>query len=133
MKARNILDISATYDITDNAGNRIGALQRKGLSSAFVRDEWNILNANDQVLGAVKEDSDVFGLLRRWVDMVSLFSPQRFDITLGDQHIGSMQQNKNPFTVKMQCEYDDTQVQQLGSLLPIAIPSMLAIIDARQN
>ncbi|MCY1083605.1 hypothetical protein [Archangium lansingense] len=34
IKARNILDISATYDVTDSAsGQKVGALRRKGLKS----------------------------------------------------------------------------------------------------
>lgn len=133
VKARNVFDLSATYDITDATGKHIASLRREGISSAFVRDVWLILDANGQELGKITEDSDTLGFLRRWVDMVSLILPQSYDITLGNEHIGSMQQNRNPFTLRLVCEYDDSKVQYLGTVLPIAIPSMLSIIDARQS
>lgn len=133
VKARNIFDLSATYDITDPNGKLVASLRRDGVSSAFVKDLWRILDANGQELGQIQEDSDTLGFLRRWIDMVSLVLPQRFEITMGSEHIGSMQQNRNPFTLRLVCEYDDSKVQYLGSVLPVAIPSMLSIIDARQN
>ena len=40
IKARSIIDIWATYDITDpNTGEHIGSLQRKGMKS-LIRDSW---------------------------------------------------------------------------------------------
>lgn len=133
IKARSIIDIAATYDITDPAGNRIGSLRRKGLSSTFVRDEWLILNATEQEIGLIQEDSNILGLLRRYVDFVALFVPQKFSVTMGGQVVGNMEQNKNPFTVKLTCTLQPGATQQLGSILTYAIPSMLAIIEARQN
>lgn len=132
IKARNIFDISATYDIFVN-GTKQAALRRKGLASAFVRDEWHILDQNDVQIGLITEDSNMFGIIRRWVDFVALIFPQKFEIRFGDSLVGTMQQNKNPFTVKLACDYDDAKVGNLGSILPVAIPSMLAIIDARQS
>jgi uncharacterized protein YxjI len=133
VKARKVLDFSATYDITDATGKHIASLKRQGLSSAFVRDIWEIHDVNGQQMGQIAEDSDTLGVLRRHVDMISLFLPQKYDITMGSEHIGSMQQNRNPFTLRLECEYDDSKVQYLGTILPIAIPSMLSIIDARQG
>lgn len=132
IKARNIIDISATYDIFDNNGNAIASLRRKGLASSFVRDEWLILNTSEQQIGTITEDSDLLGILRRYVNFVALFVPQKFEITTGSGVIGTMQQNKNPLTVKLECTFNEDIQSQLGTLLPIAIPSMLAIIETRQ-
>lgn len=133
IKARKIIDFGATYDIFDQTGTKVAALRRKGLSSAFVRDEWLILNQQDQEIGTIVEDSNLLGILRRYLDFVALFVPQKFVIAVSGNVVGSMQQNKNPFSVKLSCEFSDTIQTQLGTLLPIAIPSMLAIIEARQS
>lgn len=133
IRARNIIDIAATYDISDPNGNRIGSLRRKGLASTFVRDEWVILNASEQEIGLIQEDSNILGVLRRYVDFVALFVPQKFSILMGGNEVGTMQQNKNPFTVKLTATISQQAVSQLGSILTYAIPSMLAIIEARQN
>lgn len=67
MKARNVLAIAATYDVTDPFfGVRVGALRRKGLKS-ILKDEWIILDAQDHEIGLIQEDSTVLALLRRFV------------------------------------------------------------------
>lgn len=131
--ARSVLDLGATYDITDASGQRLGSMRRKGLKSTFIRDEWLILDAQEQQIGSIIEDTAGLGLLRRYIDFVSLFIPQRFTLMLGDQEAGSMQQNKNPFTVRLQCSYKQQAVQSQDNRLLIAMPNLLAIIEARQS
>src|SRR3989338_3400913 len=56
IRARQVLDISATYDVSDaRTGQKVGALRRKGLKS-IMRDEWTVLDAGDQELGTIQED-----------------------------------------------------------------------------
>ena len=44
IKARSVMDVSATYDVTDaKSGDAVGAMKREGLKS-FLRDEWTILD-----------------------------------------------------------------------------------------
>lgn len=132
--ARNIIDISPTFDIFNNENQRICSLRRKGFSSTFVRDEWLILNSSDSPIGEITEDTGLLGVLRRYVDSIALFVPQKFQITVNGQEVGRMQQNRNPFTVKLDCNFDDNIAELLGNpLAPLAIPSVLAIIEARQN
>jgi uncharacterized protein YxjI len=51
IKARQIVDFSAAYDVVDAAYNqKVGALRRKGLSS-ILRDEWQVLDVNDNLVG----------------------------------------------------------------------------------
>ena len=83
--ARKVLDISATYDVTDSrTGERVGAIQRKGMRS-LLRDEWILRNAADQEIGLVREDSMGLALLRRFLTNLV---PQRFDIQVMGQKGG---------------------------------------------
>ncbi|MCK5794540.1 MAG: hypothetical protein KAH12_07530, partial [Anaerolineales bacterium] len=67
IQARNIIDIAATYDVSDpESGDKVGALRRKGLKS-ILKDEWAILDVNDNEIGLIKEDSMFLALLRRFL------------------------------------------------------------------
>src|SRR5512146_2095949 len=47
IKARQIIDFSASYDVIDSAANqKVGVLRRRGLKS-LLRDEWEVLDVND--------------------------------------------------------------------------------------
>lgn len=132
IKARSIMDFGATYDMFDPQGVRVGALRRKGLASTFIQDEWIILDSHDQEVGSVKEESTLLGILRRFVDYVSYFLPQKYIVTLSGEQVAEITQRKNPFTVK----YDYTVQQKTFSsdlILCLAIPNLLAIIEARQG
>jgi uncharacterized protein YxjI len=133
IQARQIIDLGATYDITDAKGQRLGSLRRKGLSSTFVRDEWLLLDANEQHIGTITEDSQGLGILRRYLNFAALLIPQRFEVNLGGQPAGTIQQNKNTFTVKLQCSFSSSSQSQLGETLLLAIPNILAAIEARQS
>jgi uncharacterized protein YxjI len=66
IKARRVLDISSEYDIVDATnGESVGVLKRKGLKS-MIKDEWVIMNSNDQEIGLIKEDSLALALVRRF-------------------------------------------------------------------
>src|SRR5574342_190022 len=55
IKARQILDFSAAYDVVDTAMNqKVGALRRRDLQSLLC-DEWEVLDANDNVIGKLFE------------------------------------------------------------------------------
>ncbi len=133
VQARSVIDLGATYDLTDANGQRLGSLRRKGIASSFIRDEWIVLNANDQEIARVMEDSKALALLRRWVDLVSLFVPQKFTVTVGETVLGTIQQNKNPLTIRLSCEFADQAETVLGRHMVIGIPNMLAIIEQRQG
>lgn len=66
IKARNVIDFSATYDVHDSeTGEHLGSLRRKGLKS-IVKDEWVLLDSKDTEIGLIKEDSTAMALLRRF-------------------------------------------------------------------
>jgi len=65
IKARQIIDFSAAFDVVDSATNqKVGALRRRGLAS-LLRDEWEVLDVNDNVIGKLFEDSMGLALVRR--------------------------------------------------------------------
>lgn len=133
VKARNVFDIAATYDITDPSGQIIGSLRRKGVASTFVGDEWLLLNASEQEIARVMEESKTLAIIRKWVDLAALILPQKFVVTVGETVLGTIQQNKNPLTIRLQCDFIDQAQSVLGQNLTLAIPNMLAIIEQRQS
>ncbi|WP_433346575.1 hypothetical protein [Micromonospora sp. CA-111912] len=86
-KARQRLDLGATYDVTDHAGNPIG-LFRKDFAQSLLRSTWHVEQAGlPQVTG--QERSMPVALLRRFVDSLS-WLPYHFDFTAGGQPVFSV-------------------------------------------
>jgi uncharacterized protein YxjI len=130
IKARQIIDFSAAFDVVDSAnGQKIGALRRKGLAS-LLRDEWEILDVSDHVIGSLFEDSMGLALLRRF--LVSLI-PQNYDITLGADRVADLKQNFNPFKYELNLDFSMDVNQKLDRRLGIAAGILLAAIEGRQS
>jgi uncharacterized protein YxjI len=86
-KARQRLDIGATYDVTDAAGTPIG-LFRKDFAQSLLRSTWHVEQPGlPQVTG--QERSMPVALLRRFVDSLS-WLPYHFDFTAGGQPVFSV-------------------------------------------
>ncbi|MEV5763023.1 hypothetical protein AB0L34_00370 [Micromonospora sp. NPDC052213] len=86
-KARQRLDIGATYDVTDHAGNPIG-LFRKDFAQSLLRSTWHVEQAGlPQITG--QERSMPVALLRRFVDSLS-WLPYHFDFVAGGQPVFSV-------------------------------------------
>jgi len=131
-KARNIIDFSPTFDMFDPAGVLFGSLKREGIMSAFAQDHWLILDRNGEHIGDITEDSLMLGIIRRHVDLVAYFIPQKYSVTFGTVEVAEITQRKNPFLVKY--DYDiDSSFWQENELLCLAISSLLAVVEARQN
>ena len=53
ISARQMIDFGATYDVFDSVNNqKLGAIRRKGFKS-MLRDEWHILDLEDQTLSLI--------------------------------------------------------------------------------
>ncbi|HYN94131.1 MAG TPA: hypothetical protein VES42_09820 [Pilimelia sp.] len=78
-KARQIMDLGATYDVTDAAGAPIGSF-RKDFASSLLRSTWVLEQPG---LGAAtgQERSLPIALVRRFVESLS-WLPYHFDFTL---------------------------------------------------
>jgi uncharacterized protein YxjI len=75
-KARQIMDLGATYDVTDPSGAPIG-LFRKDFKASLLRSTWIVEQPS---VGAVRgqERSQAVAILRRFVDSLS-WLPYHFD------------------------------------------------------
>ena len=130
VKARNVVDFSAAYDVVDSTtGEKVGALRRKGWSS-IVRDEWQILDASDNVIGSIKEDSMGMALLRRFL---SNLIPQKFHGEVNGQTVWTFQQNFNPFVLKITLDFSMDRQNILDRRLGVAAAVLLCAIEGRQE
>jgi len=128
--ARNVLDISATYDVYETAtGEKIGALRRKGLKS-ILKDEWLILDQCDNEVGNIKEDSTTLALIRRFVlDII----PQTFIGTLQQNKVFEFKQQFNLFVQKIDIDFSCDRERILDRRLGIAAAVLLCAIEGRQD
>jgi hypothetical protein len=131
IKARQIIDFSAAYDVVDTALNqKVGALRRKGLSS-MLRDEWQVLDANDNQIGVLFEDSMGMALLRRF--LLGSLLPQNYDITLGETRVADLKQNFNLFRYELNLDFTMDPSQRLDRRLGLAAGILLAAVEGRQS
>jgi uncharacterized protein YxjI len=131
IKARQIIDFSAAYDVVDTAtSQKIGVLRRKGWSS-MLRDEWQVLDANDNQVGVLFEDSIGLALLRRF--LLGSWLPQNYDITLGDVRVADLKQNFNLFRYEMVIDFSMDPAKRLDPRLGLAAGILLAAIEGRQS
>ena len=131
IKARQIVDFSAAYDVVDTEFNqKVGALRRKGWES-MLRDEWEVLDANDNVIGKLFEDTMGLALLRRF--LLGSWLPQNYDITLGTTRVADLRQNFNLFRYELNLDFSMDPSQTLDRRLGIAAGILLAVVEGRQS
>lgn len=131
IKARQIIDFSAAYDVVDSTmGQKVGALRRKGLKS-ILRDEWEVLGPNDEVLGLLFEDNMGLALLRRLV--LGSWLPQNYDLTMNEERVADLKQRFNLFRYEMDIDFTMDASRRLDHRLGIAAGILLAIIEGRQE
>ena len=129
--ARSVIDFSASYDITDSkTGETLGALRRKGLKSLF-RDSWEVLDADDAVVGKVEEDSALMATFRRLAGDYSWLFPQGFSLVAEDgTHAADYRQNFNPFVRKLAVTVHPDG--PLHPFVPLAAGILLIAIEGKQ-
>jgi len=131
IKARQVIDFSASYDVFDaEGGEKVGTLRRKGLKS-ILRDEWEVLNAQEQVIGLLFEDSMALALLRRVA--LGNWLPQNYDLTLGEMKVADFKQRFNLFRYEMEVDFSMDTPRQFDRRLGIAAATLLAVIEGRQE
>ncbi len=131
IKARQIIDFSAAYDVIDSASNqKVGVLRRKGWKS-LVRDEWEVLDVNDAVVGLLFEDSLQLALLRRF--LLGSFLPQNYDMTIGTERVADLKQRFNPFAYQLDMDFGMDTAHRLDRRAGIAAGILLAAIEGKQK
>jgi len=130
IQARQIIDFSAAYDVVDTAMNqKVGTLRRKGWSS-MLRDEWQVLDANDNQIGVLFEDSMGLALLRRF--LLGSLLPQNYDIVFGEQRVADLKQRFNLFRYELDIDMS-MSMGQLDPRMGIAAGILLAAVEGRQS
>lgn len=131
IRARQILDFSAAYDIfASDEGQKVGVLRRKGLSS-LVRDEWEVLDASERLIGKLFEDDIVLALLRRL--LLGSLLPLNYDLTLGEQRAADFKQRFNLFRYEMDIDFRMDKDNRLDRRIGLAAATLLALIEGRQE
>ena len=130
IKARNIIDFSAAYDVIDPLSGRIyGTWRRKGLMSAFLRDSWELL-IDETPAAILQEDSLGLALLRR--NLCSLI-PQTYHLKdPKGMPVAEYRQNFNPFVYKLNVTNHIAHDERM-SMLVAAGGLLMAAIEGKQR
>ncbi len=132
INTQSIFDISGAYDVTDSrTGERVGTLQRRGLAS-FMRDQWDVLDAEGNPLGELKEDSMVKALVRRFIEAAAFLMPQRYHLEVGGRTVATFQQRFNPIIFKLDVDFSADEERVLDRRLGLAAAILLNAIEGRQ-
>lgn len=130
IKARQIVDFSAAYDVVDpSEGRKIGALRRKGWKS-MVRDSWEFLDENDQTIAVVEEDNLILSLIRRFLTNLI---PQSYHVKQNGGVLITYKQNFNPFVLKIKVSIEADSRDVIDPRLALAGGILLAAIEGRQG
>jgi hypothetical protein len=130
IKARKIIDWGAAFDVTDSINNqRVGVLKRQGWKSVL-RKQWLIMDAFDQEIGRIREDSAALAFVRRFI---TALLPQSYAFELRGQAIGTATQNWNFFAPKMSVDFTADPGKQFDRRLAVAAVVLLMAIEGRQQ
>ncbi|MHB1390998.1 MAG: hypothetical protein ACYCXF_07185 [Thermoleophilia bacterium] len=128
--ARKIMDFNAAFDVMDPAtGEKVGGFRRQGWSS-MIKDEWQILDVNDNQIGAIHEDTMMLALLRRFLTNLI---PQTYEFKVNDESVAQLKQQFNPFLFKGDFHMLPQGSDKLDPRLAIAGVVLLMIMEGRQN
>ncbi len=128
IKARNIIDFSACYDVFDSTTQEyLGAWRRKGWSS-LIRDNWEMLDPCGNVLAELNEDNIELALVRRFATNLI---PQGYQLTANGICQAIYSQRFNPFIFKL--EVAITSNCQISPYLILAGAVLLSAIEGRQE
>lgn len=130
IKARQIIDFSAAYDVVDSpTGAKLGALRRKGLGS-LLRDSWEFLDESDRSIGTIREDSAGWALFRRFIFNLI---PQTFHAEARGRQVATYRVQFNPFVYRLNVTIDPEATKIMDARLLLAGGILLAAIEGRQS
>jgi hypothetical protein len=124
---RNVMDWAGVFDVIDSAsGQKLGGFRRKGWRS-FLRDEWTIMDVNDQPIGKVIETGSAF--MRR----IFKFLPYTFAFHIGDQVVGTFDQHFKFFGYHATMDISSWKDQSHDRRLAFAAALLLMAVEAKQD
>lgn len=131
IKARQIVDFSAAYDVIDSTtGMKVGGLQRRGWKS-MLRDEWDVLDVNDQPTGILYEDSVGRAMLRRL--LLGALLPQDYDLSIREQRVADLRQRFSFFGYQLDLDFSMDTARLLDRRVGIAAGVLLAAVEGKQS
>jgi hypothetical protein len=131
IRARQILDFSAYYDVLDSQySTRVGGLRRKGFRS-IVQDEWEVFDPQEKIIGNLKEDSLNQALLRRF--LLGNLLPQNYDLNIETERVADYKQRFNLFRYVLDIDFKMDTGKKLDPRLGLAAAILLATIEGRQG
>lgn len=144
IRARNIVDIAATYDVFESGSSLVRlSLKRRGLRSTFVRDHWDIMDKSGAAIAEIEETSGGLALVRRWIGLIPFVGPiaeiilnfvkQTYTVQRPDKTaLATITLRKNPLLVRY--ELDTSALpDDVDALIPFAATTLLTIIDSEKN
>ena len=130
IRARKIIDWGAAFDVSDSINNqKVGVLKRQGWKS-ILRKQWIIMDALDQEIGRIREDSAALAFVRRFV---TTLLPQSYTFELRGQAVGTATQNWNLFAPRMSVDFTADPGKQLDRRLAVAAVVVLMAVEGRQR
>jgi len=91
IQQQQIVDAWGSFTVIDSKTNAaLGSIKRKALMSAFAWDEWDVLDANKQIIGGIHESAGM-GLVRKYVPFGSLV-PEKMTLKLNDVPVAEINQ-----------------------------------------
>jgi len=133
IRARNVIDFSAAYDVYDPVADELaGTLRRKGFKS-MLRDEWQVLDPDEGLIATIQEDGAGMAMLRRLVDFAAVAFPQKYTMTSNGLALGTFRQNFNPFVTKIMAEFSEDRERLLDRRLGLAAGLLLCMIEGKQG
>lgn len=128
IRARNIIDFSACYDVFDSSTQQLlGSWRRKGWAS-ILRDKWEMLDCYGNVVGVLEEDDAALAAVRRF--LCNLI-PQKYYLSSFDGNQVEYAQRFNPFVFKL--EVNISPQCQTSPYLVLAGGILLSAIEGRQQ
>jgi len=127
IRQRNLLDWAGMFDVVDPGTNaKLGAFRRKGWRS-WLRDEWHILDANDQQVGTILETGSA--LLRR----IFKFLPYTFGFIVMGRPAGAFEQEFSFFGYKATMNLEPWQGLPLDRRMAFAAALLLMAVEAKED
>lgn len=91
IQQQQVMDAWGRFSVIDSATHLpVGMIRRKALSSAFVRDEWEVYDAAGQLVGGIYEEKGR-GLMRKWLPGGKLI-PEKMTLSLGGRPVATIDQ-----------------------------------------
>jgi uncharacterized protein YxjI len=118
----NVLDIAATYTVTDEQENEaIGAVKEE---ISFLQHEWKILDTEGNIIADITEDNVAMALVRRFVTTLLPFS---YVIESDNQLLGTI---KGKFSLRDTYDIELSEKEDLNPRLAVVAT---VLIDAMES